>query len=276
MQESIATVFYNGRFCGGNPNCQSVAVDKGKVIDAVAEEIADIKDMPEHKAKQEAITFHEANIAIIQKNLSRDMEDLSRTNDVVRRKDFEFRILTAKANIQAEKDLIASLQTGQIVHTRTEWDDYAKDKFIAGIRENQIQMTKAQQQLAEAQRVAALLPPGEAEKAREFIAKQLSPDVIAKADMGKIQQVTNALSKKVEGYYQQAEAQKEIASAERALMVLEGVRTAGGIATSVVFGQTAASVYMGATGYITGGPFRSCEERGVMVFEGRLYGGRGI
>ena len=254
MQESIATVFYNGRFCGGNPNCQSVAVDKGKVIDAVAEEIADIKDMPEHKAKQEAITFHEANIAIIQKNLSRDMEDLSRTNDVVRRKDFEFRILTAKANIQAEKDLIASLQTGQIVHTRTEWDDYAKDKFIAGIRENQIQMTKAQQQLAEAQRVAALLPPGEAEKAREFIAKQLSPDVIAKADMGKIQQVTNALSKKVEGYYQQAEAQKEIASAERALMVLEGVRTAGAIATSVVFGQTAASVYMGATGYITGGP----------------------
>lgn len=282
----IRNAFLEGVYCGANPNvsdCPSGAVDKAMDSDTVAEEIPGPDEMPEHKAKQEAIEFHEANIKIIERNLAKDSEELSKEKDTARRQALEFRILTAKAEIQAEKDLIASLQTGQIVHTRTEWDDYAKDKFIAGIKENQIQMAKAQQQLAEAQRIAALLPPEEAEKARAFIAEHLSPDVIAKADTGKIQQVTDAIFKKAEGYYQQAEAQKEIASAERALMVFEGIRTVGGIATSVVLGQTGASVYMGVTGYITGGPvdavrsaaswYSTAGYMAVEVFDGYQKGG---
>ena len=284
--ESIATVFFKGLECKSikNPQvCPSGTADKAMDSDTVAEEIPGLAEMPEHKAKQEAIEFHEANIKIIERNLAKDSEELSKEKDVSRRQALEFRILTAKAEIQAEKDLIASLQTGQIVHTRTEWDDYAKDKFIAGIKENQIQMAKAQQQLAEAQRIAALLPPEEAEKARAFIAEHLSPDVIAKADMGKIQQVTDAIFKKAEGYYQQAEAQKEIADAERALMVFEGIRTVGGIATSVVLGQTGASVYMGVTGYISGEPkdavksaaswYSTAGYMAVEVFEGYHKGG---
>ncbi len=283
---SLAGVFRKGYECQSikDPQiCPSGTVDTGKDSDVATEEIADTNEVAEQKAKQEAIEFHGANIKIIERNLAKDAEELSKEKDASRRASLEFRILTAKAEIQAEKDLIASLQTGQIVHTRTEWDDYAKDKFIAGIKENQIKMEKAQQQLAEAQRIAALLPTEEAEKARAFIAEHLSPDVIAKADMGKIQQVTDAIFKKAEGYYQQAEAQKEIASAERALMVFEGVRTAGGIATSVVLGQTAASVYMGVTGYISGGHkdavrsaaswYSTAGYMAVEVFDGYQKGG---
>lgn len=53
------------------------------------------------------------------------------------RKKHQETMKTAKKAIKAEKDLIASLQTGQIVHTRTPFDDYAQAQFINNIKENQ-------------------------------------------------------------------------------------------------------------------------------------------
>ncbi|MCX5858150.1 MAG: hypothetical protein NTZ57_09670 [Deltaproteobacteria bacterium] len=203
---------------------------------------------------KETIAFHDSNIAILEKNLQREEEELSRTKDNNRREALEFRVRTVKADIQAEKDLIESLKTGQIVHTRTEFDDYTRNQFISNIRANQIRMEVAQRQAAEAHRIAALLPPGEAEEARKFIDRQLTPEIIAKADLSRIQGVNNALITKVQGYVQQAQAQKEIASAERTLMVLGGLQTAGNIAITFVGGQTGAAAYAGFTGYITGGP----------------------
>lgn len=203
---------------------------------------------------KETIAFHQSNIAILEKNLSREQADLGTEKDTKRREAFEFRILTIKADIQAEKDLIDSLKTGQIIHTRTEFDDYTQNQFISNIRANQIRMEVAQRQAAEAYRIAALLPPGEAEAAQKFIERQLTPELIAKADLSKIQQVNGALMTKVQGYVQQSEAQKDIASAEKTLMVLGGIQQAGNIAITFVGGQTAAAAYAGFTGYITGGP----------------------
>ena len=36
-----------------------------------------------------------------------------------RRKALDFRVKTLKADIQAERDLIQSIQTGELIHTRT-------------------------------------------------------------------------------------------------------------------------------------------------------------
>jgi hypothetical protein len=221
----------------------------------VAADDSDPEEEPQNpEVIKETIAFHESNIAILEKNLSREQADLGTEKDAKRREAFEFRVLTIKADIQAEKDLIASLKTGEIVHTRTEFDDYTQSQFIANIRANQIRMEVAQRQAAEAYRIAALLPPGEAETAKKFIERQLTPELIAKADLSKIQQVNGALITKVQGYVQQAQANKEIDSAEKTLMVLGGLQQAGNIAITFVGGQTGAAAYAGFTGYITGGP----------------------
>lgn len=223
--------------------------------DAVATAEAEPEEEPPNpEAIKEAIAFHESNIAILEKNLSQEQTELGTTKDEKRREALDFRIMTIKADIQAEKDLIASLQTGQIVHSRTEFDDYTQSQFIANIRANQIRMEVAQRQAAQAYRIAALLPPGEAEEAKKFIDRQLTPEALAKADLSKIEQVNAALSKKAQGYIEQAEAQKDVASAERTLMILNGMQQAGNIAITFVGGQTGAAAYAGFTGYITGGP----------------------
>jgi len=203
---------------------------------------------------KENIAFHETNIAILEKNLEREQAELGSTTDDKRREALNFRILSIKADIQAERDLIASLQTGQIIHTRTEFDDYTQGQFVANIRANQVRMETAQRQAAEAYRIAALLPPGEAEEAKRFIDRQLTPEALAKADLTRIGQVNAALVKKALGYIEQAEAHKEIAGAEKALMILNGLQQAGNIAVTFVGGQTGAAAYAGFTGYITGGP----------------------
>jgi hypothetical protein len=205
-------------------------------------------------ARQETIAFHESNIAILQKNLQREEEDLAREKDPGRREALAFRVRTLKADVQAERDLIQSIRTGEIVHTRTEFDDYLRDQFVASIRTNQIRMEVARRQAAEAQRIGALLPPGEAEEARKFIDRQLTPEVLAKGDVEKAGQVIEALSGKVRGYAEGARARQETAEAERALMVLGGIQQAGNIAVTFVGGKTAAAAYAGLTGYITGGP----------------------
>jgi tetratricopeptide (TPR) repeat protein len=214
----------------------------------------DLEPPEDPKAKEEAIAMHEANIRILEQNLAKDADALSKAADPYQREALEFRVVTGKAEIQSERDLIASLQQGQIVHTRTEYDEYVRGAFISNIRENQEKMEAARRQLAEAQALAKLLPAGEADNARQFIERQLPPDVVATADLAKIQQVRDALLLKADGYRQQYAAAREMAKAEQALMVLEGIRTAGTMAAMYIGGSNAASAYAGFTGFISGGP----------------------
>ncbi len=205
-------------------------------------------------ALAESIAFHEENIRFLEKNLARDAEELGREPAGSHRSaDLQFRLLTGRAEVQAERDLIASLKTGQIVHTRTEWDDYVKDKFIANIRADQQRMEAMQRGAAELQRMAAALPPEEAAATRDFIQRQLTPADLAKGNLAKLDQVHQAVSHKLEGARLQYEAQKELASAERALFWLGAAQKAGGVAAFILGGNTLASMYAGSTGYISGG-----------------------
>lgn len=243
----------------------------------------DDTDKPDPEVIKETIKFHESNIAILEKNLAREQEDLGKEKDDKRREAFEFRVLTLKADIQAERDLIASLQTGTIIHTRTEFDDYTRDQFISNIRANQIRMEIAQRQAAEAYRIAELLPPGEAEEAKKFVDRQLTPELIARADLTKIGAVNGALVSKAQGYYEKAKAQEEIASAEKTLMVLNGLQGAGNIAATFIGGQAGAAAYAGFTGFITGGPadavrgaaswYNTATYVAVEAYDGYMQGG---
>jgi len=229
---------------------------------AQTQEDPDDEEIPatdEEKARKENIDFHLVNIKIIEKNMAKDQAELIQETDSVRRSALEFRILTARSDIQAEKDLIASLKTGQIVHTRTPFDDYTQAQFINNIKENQRRMEDFQRTTAALNRLAGMLPGDEAEKAREFIKRQIPLSSMANLDKEKAKSVAGALGEKLQGYYLSAGAREDEKAAwanfgmEAAQNIKAGA-DAGLTVTSMMGGRGVMIAYQGVTGYVDGGP----------------------
>lgn len=246
---------------------KQATADKKPLPPAEVKEIATVDndegdELPatdEEKAKQENIAFHLANIKIIEKNLAKDQAELAAETDSARRASLQFRIVTGQSDIQAEKDLIASLQTGQIVHTRTPFDDYAHDQFINNIKENQQRMEDFQRTTAALNRLAGMLPGDEAEQAREFIKRQIPLKSMANLDKEKAKKVAAALGEKVQGYYlsDSAKEDEKAAWANFGMEAAQNIKTAadtGLTITSMMGGRGVMIAYQGVTGYVDGGP----------------------
>lgn len=258
---------YHGKIIGScnlNPEARKLLppppkpVEVQEVATGEVEEDDELPATDEEKAKRENITFHQANIKIIERNMAKDQAELAVETDSVRRGALQFRIITAQSDIQAEKDLIASLETGQIVHTRTPFDDYARDQFIVNIRENQRRMEDFQRTTAALSRLAGMLPPEESDQARDFIKRQLPLETMANMDKEKAKKVAAALGEKVQGYYLSAAAKEEEkeAWANFGLEAAQNIKAgadAGLMVTSMMGGRGALVAYQGVTGYIEGG-----------------------
>jgi hypothetical protein len=216
------------------------------------------EDSSEQKAQQDAVQFHEGNLRIIERNLNASRSELAKETDPTRRAALEWRILQGQSDLVAERDLITSIETGQIVHTRSPFDTYAHDRFVQGIRENQQQMEAFQRATASLQRLAGMLPDSEQEQARQFIARQVSGETVAKLDMAGVRKVADALSQKVQGYAARDAAKQEEkeAWATLGLDASERIKYAADgsmMACAILGGQGVMMAYQGATGYIEGG-----------------------
>jgi hypothetical protein len=208
--------------------------------------------------KQQRILEIEANLEIIQQNLSRDQADLGKETNQDRRASLQFRILQAQSDLAAEKDLKTSLETGQLVHTRSPFDDYAHDQFVEKIRVNQQAMEQFQNASDGLQRLAYLLPPGEADAARAFIARQVTPEDRSKLNMTKLREIAHALNFKVQGFQglQQARDEEAAARASMYMEMAQNIKDAadGGMqACSLLGGRGLSLAYSAATGYAGGG-----------------------
>jgi len=218
---------------------------------------------------RDSIAFHQANIRIIEKSLARDEADLAKEKDPLRRAALEFRILAARSDILAEKDLIASRETGTLVHTRSPFDDYAQAQFIVNIKENQRRMEEFQRTTAALNRLAGMLPGDEAEQARAFVKRQLPLSSMASLDTHKARAVAAALGEKVQGYYLSAAAQEEEKAAwagfgMEAAQNIKAAADAGLMATSMFGGRGVMVAYQGVTGYVAGGPVEAVSRAAFM------------
>jgi hypothetical protein len=223
---------------------------------------------PEDRRKidTEAIGFHTNNLSIIQKNMMRDQEELAKEKDPQRRKDYQMRILGAQANIQAEKDRIATIQTGVIVFNRSPWDDYAKSNFIQNIAANQQKMENISRGIRKAYEMADRLPVEEARKTRAIINEKYNGKIMAdldeKAARAIIEEANSVGKKYYQGKIDAAKADKKLADeeaewADACLQTAEIVKTTADytmMGLSMFGGKYVNTAYQGITGYIEGGP----------------------
>jgi len=208
---------------------------------------------------QEAIEFHSANVAIIQLNMDKDLAEATKETDPVRRHDLEMRVLNAKANLQSEQDRIESLKTGVIVHTRSEWDDFARSQFIQNIAADQRKMEKVDRAMKKALAMADTLPYEQATQVREIVAKGFSPEVMTATDTAKASKVIEEVYTVATGHWE-GEKKKADADAEWAdtcLQTAEMTKSAADkslMLLSFIGGPAVNRVYQGTLGYIEGGP----------------------
>jgi hypothetical protein len=221
-----------------------------------------VDDLPAEDRRvvdQETIDFHAANVAIIQRNMDKDVAEMEKETDPVRRHDLEMRVLNAKANLQSEQDRIETLKTGVIVHTRSAWDDFARSQFIQNIAEDQRKMEKVDRAMRKALSMADTLPYDKAAQVREIVSRGFSPDVMTATDTAKASAVIKDVYTVATGHWE-GEKKNADADAEWADTCLRTAETTKSLADnslmvlSFIGGSAVNRAYQGAVGYIEGGP----------------------
>lgn len=242
----------------------------------------------EEEAKKEAIAFHTEMINIIKTNMDRDIADLNAAtkalsmaktpaeakNQAERIKELNLRVIHHQSNIQIEEDRITSTKTGQIVRTRTAFDDYAYQLFIDKIRENGARIDATRRIADRIERQVKLLPIEIRAATRERLRKRLDPKAVASGDIETVRKVANQITAMVQGdaEYDHAIAKEAEVNSEQnefyaqmtimaAGACLTGFGTAaladafGAQAAITIYGsKTLGAIYGGITGYLTNGP----------------------
>jgi hypothetical protein len=208
---------------------------------------------PEELAEE--IGFHEDNIKIIQANMAKDQEELGRTSDGDRRSELVNRIIVAQANIQAEQDRITTLQTGQIVHTRTTWDEFASAAFIRNCQAEVNEMASRDRLRVGMLRMAGRADPQQAERLRKFVLDHTDPA----ADSTRLKKLAHIVYNQVQGDLEAkaARSEAEAITADQNLAYVESVK---GTCNKAMFvgallgGHSVMVAYEGAIGFVEGPP----------------------
>lgn len=239
----------------------------------------------EQEAQKEQIAFHERNIKIIQDNLRRDEEDLSRAQQRLLRaytkneqesanqeiKDIHWRMVNHQSDLQSERDNIQGLKTGEFVHTRTAFDNFAFAQVINSCKMEVERRSAAKRAIETIEKQIEHLPEGERYAAREQAERILEKNhAIEKDDVESLRKLAQSLNKRWTGQVAREGAEAEEKAAWEDLLVTEtqyfvaacGSISGGIYAATLVEGTSAAfwlptlhgMLYSGVTGYIEGGP----------------------
>lgn len=234
-----------------------------------------LPNLPPDKTKD--LELHETNIRVIKQHLAKDEAELAKETDDRRRKELEWRILQDKSDLAAEQDLIASIEQGAIVHTRSAFDDYAHDRFIETIRETQQDIVAFQRERAAIPRLLALVPADQRPAMQAFVDRQMTPEVLARMDHAKLREIANALSNQVQGYWQgeaarhteQGEQYNDyLTRAERVKLIADTAVLIGSMGSASAYRLGAS--YGAAAGLVQGGPVEAVS-RAALFYSAPLH-----
>ena len=198
--------------------------------------------------------------------MAKDRAEMAKERDPKRKEALKLRILGAEADLQAEKDRITTIQTGEIVHSRSLWDDYAKSSFIQNIEENQQRLENKTRSIRKAYEIADELPDDKAREVRDIINSKFRGEMIGDMSETQLRAIIEEANSVAKNYYQSKmavdqaagdEARAEADWADACLQTAEVVKTTADysmMGLSLFGGQYVNNIYQGVTGYIEGGP----------------------
>lgn len=237
---------------------------------------------------KESIAFHNEMAESLKNRLSKEMSERSELQasfskaktenekkDIINRlEQYNLRIMGIQSNIQAELDLAKSYQTGEIVHTRTIFDDYVRDKMIHDMRVDAARRDATKQIADRIERQIKLLPKEQQKMARDLASRTIDGKTLVSGDLEKARALVSAFGKQIEGYAMHDQALEEEIIAESELKeagaqavifaagsICVGIGSGalanayGAEAAATIYGTKAlGAVYGGVTGYLSGGP----------------------
>jgi tetratricopeptide (TPR) repeat protein len=246
----------------------------------------DSKAADEAKADREAtIAFHRSMVLLLDRNLQLEQLDFQRETDPTRRNELAFRIIQLQSDMQAEQDLIESVQTRKIVHTRSAFDEFAHDKFVSQVRIEAARADATRRIAVGVERQIELLPWELKRSMRQKARQILDPATVASGNVEKARSLADSMNEMVTGYWQgeaAREDEKAINAQEYEFYATTIVMTAGsvvmglgGSALADAFGADAAitlwgpnligGIYGGGTGLIAGGPVEGIRQSLTMA-----------
>lgn len=248
----------------------------------------------EKKAIEESIACRKEIIESINSQITREQSirsqlstDLFNAKDDAARKsissqiqDIDRRIMGFQSTMQNEEDAIKTMQTGETVHTRQLFDDFARNKFIYDTRVHVAKVNATRQIADRIHRQINLLPVEQREKAREMADRHLNTKAVISGDYENALKLRNAFNNQIQGNaefdFQQAkiaesEADENEFIAQIAIMAggvaAMGVGSAGlakvygAEAAATIYGtQAFGALYGGATGMLSGGPYEGVKQ----------------
>jgi len=233
-----------------------------------------VTEHTEEAANQYRIDEIRSYIANIDENISRLRAERATAKDP---SGIDYQIMQAQTEKLAEQDAIASLQTGHDVHTRSPFDDYAHQTFVANIREEQLVMAEAQREVAALYKFVEI--GDDRDGMRDFIQRELvASGAISRGDFAAIRKVANALNNRVVGYWQgeQAKSEEKAINAEENIHLANSAITActivasggmseiGAVYAAPSWVGTAGTITLaGSTGYVSTGSPKEALKQGI-------------
>ena len=176
----------------------------------------------EAKVRDASIAEHKSWIEISKRNLTFNQAAYDREKNPEAKAELLRRVLNDKAEISSRNDLIYTIQTGEMIHTRTEADQFCHDLMIQRAQE---QMAASEQKIADIQataKVAGFLayqaytaPEEQKKQLADFVARNLTPADLANGNLAKAKQVAQATFDTVQGLQGQKSAAAELESIDK-------------------------------------------------------------
>ena len=209
----------------------------------------------EAKLRADSIAEHQSWIDISKRNLSYNQAAYDREKDPAAKAELLRRVLNDKAEISSRNDQIHTIQTGEIVHTRTEADQFCHDLMIQRAQE---QMAVSEQKIANIHataKVAGFLayqaytaPEEQKKQLADFVSRNLTPADLANGNLAKAKQVAQATFDTVQGLQGQKSATAELESIDSDEYFVGAERMQTGATYAGMLVSVGAPIYWAAAG----------------------------
>ena len=257
-----------------------------------AAEAAAAKAAAEQALKDE-VTFQQSVIAMIAKNLERDLAELAAAaNDPKADPDrlgaLQFRAIHQASNLTEEQDRLRALTTGVVTKSRTAFDEYASTLFRKSLQEEAQEADQKLKLARGARKLAQLAPEEERATLAAQVERTLTPAAVVRMNVDEVRRATGAIHDQVAGHWQKRAAKSDeeaVDAAENefyagltataAGMLVVGLsapafaQAYGAEAAATVLAPTLTGALYGATtGGIEGGPVGAV--RGALQWSGQI------